>query len=177
MRSKLSNSRIRFVFVVIVVAVLVSFTRASSLVAQEPDFKQFNAASVFQQMDAQSSGVQQALVPSWWDSHVTNSFRNQQPLQADVHTLLYLALQHSNQIKIAKRDPLIRETAVQDADSRFDWVRYLDAAWNDTSEPIGNQLTAGGTADRFDDQIFQGTAGVRRLTRYGGILDISQRFG
>ena len=128
-------------------------------------------------MDVQSNGGQQTLVPSWWDSHVTNSYRQDQPLPADVHTLLFLALQHSNQIKIAKRDPLIRETAIQEADSRFDWVRYLDSAWNDTSEPIGNSLTAGGTADRFNDQVFTATAGVRRLTRYGGILDISQRFG
>ena len=128
-------------------------------------------------MDVQSNGGQQTLVPSWWDSHVTNSYRQEQPLPADVHTLLFLALQHSNQIKIAKRDPLIRETAIQEADSRFDWVRYLDSAWNDTSEPIGNSLTAGGTADRFNDQVFTATAGVRRLTRYGGILDISQRFG
>ncbi len=145
--------------------------------AQQADFRQFDAASVFRQMDVQSSGSAQTLVSSWWDSHVTNSLRDQQPLDADIHTLLFLALQHSNQIKIAKRDPLIRATAVQESDSRFDWVRYLDAAWNDTSEPIGNTLTAGGTASRFNDNVFQATGGVRRLTRYGGILDISQRFG
>ena len=144
---------------------------------QQNEFKQFSAASVFQQLDANTSAGEQTLVPSWWDQHVMDSLREHQPLPADIHTLLYLALQHSNQIKIAKRDPLIRETAIQEADSNFDWTRYLDSAFNDTSEPIGNSLTAGGTADRFDDRVFQATAGARRLTRYGGILDISQRFG
>jgi len=109
--------------------------------------------------------------------HVTKSLRSEQPLEADIHTLLYLALKHSNQIKIAKRDPLIRATAIQEADSTFDWVSYLDSAWTDSSEPIGNSLTAGGTATQFNDQTFQTTGGFRRLTRYGGLLDISQRFG
>ena len=145
--------------------------------AQEPEFKQFDAPSIFRQMDQQGVASQASLVPSWWDNHVTNSLRDQQPLPADVHTLLYLALQHSNQIKIAKRDPLIRETAVQEADSRFDWVRFLDTSFRDTSEPIGNSLTAGGTATNFNDNIFSARAGVRRLTRLGGILDISQQFG
>lgn len=145
--------------------------------AQQPEFKQFDAASVFRQMDEQTSSEGQQLVPSWWDAHVSKSQRDEQPLETDIHTLLFLALQHSNNIKIAKRDPLIRETAIQEADSRFDWTRYLDSAWNDTSQPIGNTLTAGGTADRLNDQTFQATAGARRLTRYGGILDISQQFG
>lgn len=147
------------------------------VLGQQNEFKQFNATSVFQQLDSNAGAGEQTLVPSWWDQHVMNSLRQHQPLPADIHTLLYLALQHSNQIKIAKRDPLIRETAIQEADSNFDWTRYLDTAFNDTSEPIGNTLTAGGTADRFNDNVFQATAGARRLTRYGGILDISQRFG
>lgn len=134
MRRTIYFSKISLSLVLVGVAVSICLSNISS--AQQADFKRFNATSVFQQMDAQASGRQQALVPSWWDSHVTNSYREHQPLPADIHTLLFLALQHSNQIKIAKRDPLIRETAVQEADSRFDWVRYLDTAWNDTSQPI-----------------------------------------
>jgi len=157
---------------------LVSLVSAPAASGQQtPDFTQFDARSVFHQLDAHASGYPQQSAPTWWDSHVTNSLRDQQPLPADIHTLLFLAIQHSNQIKIAKRDPLIRETAIQEADSRFDWVRYLNTAWNDTSQPIGNALTAGGTATQFNDNTFQATGGVRRLTRYGGILDISQQFG
>jgi outer membrane protein TolC len=145
--------------------------------AQQTEFKQFDANSIFHQLDANSTSSQQALMPAWWNEHVAKSLRDQQPIAADIHTLLYLAVHHSNQIKIAKRDPLIRETAIQEADSNFDWVRYLDTAWNDTSEPISNTLTAGGTATRFNDNTFQLNGGVRRLTRSGGQLDIGQRFG
>ena len=145
--------------------------------AQQQNFKSFDTAHVFDQLDSQTSAIADDTSPAWWDEHVTNAYRREESLPADIHTLLYLALQHANNIKIAKRDPLIRETAVQEADSNFDWVRYLNTAYNNTSEPIGNSLTAGGTADRFDDQIFQFTGGVRKLTRYGGILDVSQRFG
>ena len=145
--------------------------------AQDESFKSFDTAHVFEQLDSQTAAIQADTTPSWWDEHVARGYRREEPMPADIHTLLYLALQHSNNIKIAKRDPLIRETAVQEADSNFDWVRYLNTAWNDTSEPIGNALTAGGTATRFVDNVFQATGGVRKLTRYGGILDISQRFG
>jgi outer membrane protein TolC len=149
----------------------------SSALAQDNEFKRFDATSIFQELDVQSSSGQVQLVQSWWDEHVTNAMRSVQPLETDIHTLLYLAVQHSNNIKIAKRDPLIRETAIQEADSSFDWVRYLNTAWNDTSQPIGNTLTAGGTATQFNDNVFTGTGGFRRLTRYGGLLDISQQFG
>ena len=141
-------------------------------------FKDFSATGVFREINAGVSSSPGLLnVDSWWDRHVQNSMREVQPLPTDLHTVLFLAIHHSNQIKIAKQDPLIRETAVQEADSAFDWVRYVDAAWNDTSEPVGNALTVGGEGTRFDDQQFVGTAGVRRTTRTGGQLDISQRFG
>lgn len=90
---------------------------------------------------------------------------------------MYLAVKHSNQIRIAKQNPLILETAINENDSRFDWTRYLNSAWNDTSEPVSNSLTVGGNQSRFNDHVFQGAAGVKRLTRTGGQLDISQRFG
>ena len=87
------------------------------------------------------------------------------------------ALKYSNQIRIAAAEPLIRETAITEADSNFDWVKYVDTAWNDNSEPISSILDAGATATRLIDQTFQSTAGVRRNTRYGGQLDLWNRLG
>ena len=167
-----------FAFTTFVSGTILSFLLSPTW-AQDNEFKRFDATSIFQELDSQrqSSNAQVRLVSSWWDQHVTHAMRSVQPLDTDIHTLLYLAVQHSNNIKIAKRDPLIRETAIQEADSSFDWVRFLDASYNDTSQPIGNSLTAGGTATQFDDQVFTGRGGFRRLTRYGGLLDISQQFG
>ena len=145
---------------------------------QQNEFKSFNASSIFNQLDASNaSAPTQTVVQPWWDTHVGSSLRSQQPIEADIHTILYLAIHHSKSIKVAKRDPLIRETAINEADSNFDWVRYLDTAWNDTSEPTSTTLQAGGLETRLIDTTFLGTAGVRKRTRYGGQLDISQRFG
>ena len=152
---------------------------ASFATAQTPQsaHKTFQATSVFEQLDQADETGPTALAASWWDQHVTSPYRSETPLNADIHTLLFLALQNSNQIKIAKREPLIQQTVIQESDSAFDWVRYLNANWNDTSQPISNQLQAGGTASRLNDHIFQANGGLRRLTRYGGLLDISQQFG
>ena len=114
----------------------------------------------------------------WWDQHVASAQRDELPnMGTDLHTLMYLALKYSNQVRIAAEDPLIRETAIAEADSNFDWTKYVNSSWEDTSQPTSNQLIAGPNVDRFKDQIFQAAAGVRRNTRTGGLLDISQRFG
>ncbi len=167
-----------FSFKIVLSALFLTILLCAGELKAQNHFRQFNATSVFQQMNADAQAASQTpLVPSWWDQHVQNSFREVQPLPADLHTLLYLAVHNSNQIKIAKTDPLIRETAIQEADSAFDWVRYLNSAWNDTSEPVSNALTVGGNQNRFNDNVFQATGGARRTTRSGGQLDISQRFG
>ena len=139
--------------------------------------KQFDSREIYDQLDAQAGGTSQTLVAPWWNSHVTSSLRRQDPLPTDIHTILYLAIHNSNTIKVAKRDPLIRQTAIVEADSNFDWVRYLDAAWNDTSEPVSTTLVAGGTATRLNDLTATLSAGLRKRTRRGGQLDIAQRFG
>ena len=172
---KRSHTLLTMVRVLTIVSVI--WLQSVWCVAQTQEFKQFDARSIFGQLDTNATSQQQTLVAPWWEQHVSDSLRPQKPIPADIHTLLFLAVRHSNNIKIAKRDPLIRETAIQEADSNFDWIRYLNSAWNDTSEPTSSSLTAGSGVNRFNDHVLQGTAGVRRLTRYGGQLDISQRFG
>lgn len=158
------------------VAILATFLGETDSLAQD-QYKNFNATSVFREVNANTAAGAETFASAWWEHHVQNSMREVQPMPADLHTILYLAVHHSNQIQIAKMDPLIRETAIQEADSAFDWVRYLNTAWNDTSEPVSNSLTVGGNGTRFNDQTFQASGGVRRTTRSGGQLDISQRFG
>ena len=142
---------------------------------------QFSVSNVFREMNGPTvAGVPEANIqePLWWDQHVASAQRDELPhLGMDLHSLMYLALKYSNQIRIASEDPLIRQTAIQEADANFDWSRYINTSWNDTNEPVSNSLIAGADATRFQDHIFQAAAGVRRNTRTGGQLDISQRFG
>ena len=158
--------------------VMFASVKPAETAAQESSF---DVSSVFDQLMAPAEDVaEETLKPPtlWWDQHVSQSQRNAvPPISTDLHSLMYLALKYSNQIRIAAENPLIRETAITEADSNFDWVRYVNSSWNDTSQPTSNALTAGAGVNRFNDHIFQAAAGVRRNTRYGGQLDISQRFG
>ena len=141
----------------------------------------FSISNVFRDMQAPTAaGMLQVndMQSLWWDQHVASAQRDELPnMGTDLHTLMYLALKYSNQVRIAAEDPLIRETAIAEADSNFDWTKYVNSSWEDTSQPTSNQLIAGPNVDRFEDQIFQAAAGLRRNTRTGGLLDISQRFG
>ena len=173
-----SNSRHELVKqFVLCLSTSILFALAPALLLAQNDYKQFDSRAIYDQLDAQTSGDSQRLVAPWWDSHVTNSLRRQDPMPTDIHTILYLAVHNSKTIKVAKRDPLIRETAIIEADSNFDWVRFLDTAWNDFSQPVSTILDAGGTATRLNDTNFLLNGGLRKRTRYGGQLNIGQRFG
>jgi len=146
--------------------------------ASQNHFSVSNVFRDFHKPTAAGSNDVAEVAPLWWDQHVATAQRDELPnLGMDLHSLMYLALKHSNQIRIAAEDPLIRQTAVVEADSNFDWTRYVNTSWNDTSEPVSNSLIAGPGADRLEDRVFQTAAGFRRNTRTGGQLDVSQRFG
>ncbi len=141
----------------------------------------FNISSVYADLNQPteaSAATDFQLDAPWWDQHVSQQQREElQSIPTDIHSLMYLAVKYSKLIRIAAQNPLISETAITEADSDFDWVRYLDSAWNDTSDPISNSLTAGGTATRFNEQTFQFGGGLRKRTRTGGFLDVGQTFG
>ena len=134
-------------------------------------------SAVIAEVDASTAGPVSFDAP-WWHAYVVRPQRTSvQPMPYDISALMFMAMQHSDAIKIAQANPVIRQTEITTADSDFDWVAYLNTAWDDTSLPVSTNLQAGGTASRLNDQIAQGTAGFRRRTRTGGQFDIGQRFG
>ena len=143
--------------------------------------QQFDIHSIYSNLDSSASshgGKTINLIDPWWDSHVSQAQRRQvEGIPTDIQGLVYLAVKNSNQIRIAKEDPIIVETGITEADSAFDWTRYLNTSWADTSEPVTNTLIAGGNQSRLNDNIFSVEGGARRLNRYGGQFDVSQRFG
>lgn len=157
------------------------FTAADAVGQTQPThYQSFDVSDVYDEMTnhGNADAIYQSPSAAWWDTHVTNQQRKTaQPLPTDIHTLMYLALKYSNEIRIAAEDPVIRQTAIIEADSNFDWVRYLNTSLNDTSEPISNALTTGDTSRFFSEETAQLAGGVRRNTRTGGQFDVSQRFG
>lgn len=114
----------------------------------------------------------------WWQPLVSQPLRaSDSPKAISLQGLLMAALNHSRQIRVYSDVPLVRESAVTEADSTFDWSAFISSQWSDSSEPIGSALTAGPGIERFEDQSLNGTVGVRKRTRTGGQLELSQQFG
>lgn len=114
----------------------------------------------------------------WWTSAVQKRIRRCEHVQlVTVENLLMRALKHSSQIKVFSELPLIRETAISEADSAFDWNSFLDGRWDDLDDPVGNTLTVGGNGDRYEDHHLSMNAGVRKRVRNGGNLELAQQFG
>ena len=114
----------------------------------------------------------------WWESLVSRPVRDTDPnLTLSLEEALIRALQYGKQVKVFSELPLIRETAIIEADAAFDWNKFIDARWDDTNEPIGNSLTAGPGVRFFDDHNLSGRGGLRRRTRSGAQVEVSQQFG
>ena len=114
---------------------------------------------------------------AWWDPTVRKPLRkksNEIPVHLD--GLLMGALAHSAQIQVIKEAPLIRETAIVEADSEFDWTSFVESQFVDTSDPVGNRLQTGGPT-RFREHDVTASVGVRRKNRLGGQFEIAQEVG
>ncbi len=160
-------------FLILVVA---SFS-GSVLSAQQADFVELQrvATSIPDEVPSQSVAM---LQPGWWTPHVTAALSPEKmPHALSLEQAVVGALDHSEQIKVFSELPLIRETAVVEASSTFDWNHFIDTKWDDVSEPIGNALTAGAGVNRFNDHNWTGKTGLRRRTLSGGNVDISQQLG
>lgn len=114
----------------------------------------------------------------WWSPIVNQPMRQvSTPVPLTLDEILVRALQHSAQIRVFSELPMIRRTAIIEADAAFDWSRFLETRWDDLNDPVGNSLTVGGTGTRYVNQQWTATGGLRRRTRGGGQLDISQQTG
>ena len=114
---------------------------------------------------------------AWWDSRVAFSQRpgaTQSPIS--IESLVVGALAHSTQVKVLADSPLIRETAITEADANFDWLMFMESRWDDINEPVGSQLTTGGPPF-FSDHKFNYSAGARRKNVLGGEFEASQQIG
>lgn len=113
----------------------------------------------------------------WWEKEVTRPLRpTPAPLYVSVDNVILGTLMYSPQVRAMTDVPLIRQTQVPLAQSRFDPAAFMESKFVDTSDPVGSTLTTGGP-DRWLDRNWFYSAGVRQRTALGGDLEVSQRFG
>ena len=121
-------------------------------------------------------GVPDNYTP-WWQEHVTSALHTDKGVVfEDVESLYIKALESSNQIKVFSDLPLIRETAILEAEGRFDPHLFMEARLRHADEPVGSTLRTGGP-NRFKENEFQYTAGLRKRLYSGGEIEVSQRLG
>ena len=121
----------------------------------------------------------QDLARAWWGVFVTAPLRDKtQPVTLTIEEILVRAIHHSSQVRVFSDLPLIRETSIVEADAAFDWTEFLDTRWQDLNDPVGSKLTIGTPGvTRYKNEQLTGQGGVRKRTREGGTLQLSQQFG
>jgi outer membrane protein TolC len=98
------------------------------------------------------------------------------PRPIDLEAVVLQTLAHSAQVRVLSETPVIRKQAICEAQSRFDVRAFTESKFIDTSEPVGSLLTTGG-ANRYIDQNFRYSGGLRKRTLTGGQFEVSQRIG
>ena len=112
----------------------------------------------------------------WWEQPVGESLTDAPPLRMGVESVILGTLMHSPQVRVLSDEPVIRRTAITEAEARFDPRTFMESKFIDTSDPVGSSLTTGG-ADRYIDQTWTYSAGVRKRTLTGVQLEASQKIG
>lgn len=154
-------------------------TKGKTVSSQDVDSRQDELQEALDEVSEEApSDVPHVVDPGWWQPHVLRSLRKDtEDITLSLDETLYRALGNSEQIKVFRELPSIRETAIVEADSAFDWNAFMDSKWNDLSDPIGSTLTVGPGGTRFHDHHMTGDLGLRRRTISGGQVELSQQFG
>jgi outer membrane protein TolC len=115
---------------------------------------------------------------AWWDSMVRNQVGiAPKAFPVEVSVLVQRALECSPQVLALQAEPEVQQRVVWQEEAVFDWRAFLDSTYDDTNDPIGNTLTTGNNSDRFMDNRFSASGGVRKRTTTGGEVSVAQRIG
>jgi outer membrane protein TolC len=86
------------------------------------------------------------------------------------------AIANSSQIKVFSDLPLIRQTAIQEAEGAFDAEVFADGRNDWRDDPVGSTLTTGG-ADRLVEDDFRLRTGIRKkVAQTGATVYATQEF-
>lgn len=115
-------------------------------------------------------------VGGWWDEMVQLPQLTgvRETTRVTISDLFNRALRDSNQIKVFADLPLIRDTAISEAEGRFDPRIFAEGEYRSTNEPVGSTLQTGGPS-RFEEYEVSLAAGVKQQTITGGEITVSQR--
>lgn len=113
----------------------------------------------------------------WWRSQQFKALRpGYTPMEVTLESIIMSALSHSPRVQAIRVEPTINQKSVAIESAQFDWLAFAETKWDDLSDPVGNELTTGGSPQFRDNQFsFQG--GLRKRTQQGGEWEISEQVG
>jgi outer membrane protein TolC len=101
---------------------------------------------------------------------------NTKPLPVEPQGLMLAAMTHSAQVRILRDSVFVKQSAIVEADGKFDVRAFAESKYVSTDDPVGSTLITGGPARWIDSNIV-GSAGFRRTLESGGNVEISQQLG
>jgi outer membrane protein TolC len=114
---------------------------------------------------------------TWWhDQLVAPMGPPERSLPMQIERAVVQALSTSAQVSVLRETAAISETLIPQAEATFDPVAFLDTRFTDTSDPVGNTLTTGGSP-RFIDHNWYSNGGLKKQTLSGAKVELGQRFG
>lgn len=122
------------------------------------------------------AGNQPDLSLQWWEQDLVSSIlRDRSPLAMTLPQALQTALAEAPELRVLQSDWMIQQQEVCRQDAVFDWTAFVDSIWNRDSNPVGSDLD--GATERLRSRTLDSGVGVRRLTRDGTEVELSQGFG
>ncbi len=124
------------------------------------------------------ASLAQPEVDAWWLDKTLEPIRNDASVvPLTLESLLVRAVANSSQVRVFSELPLIRKTAITEADAAFDWAAFVESRWDDTNDPVGSLLTGVPVNGRYKNNQFSTSAGARKRTLTGGLVEASQQVG
>ena len=104
----------------------------------------------------------------WWEDAALRPLRPENPpLQLELESVVLGTLCFSPQVNMMRAVAPIREDSIVEAQGDFDPRAFVESKFLDTSDPVGSELIAPLQGDRYIDQNWYYSSGIRKKTLTG----------
>lgn len=127
---------------------------------------------------AQSFGSERLIGrESWWNADIQASILSTsgKTVAMGLDDIYRRTLVHSNQVKVFATIPLIRETAITEAEAEFDPEIFAQSRYDRTNEPSGSLTERQNAGDFFRERGWTFESGIRKRFTQGAEVDLKQQ--
>ena len=102
-------------------------------------------------------------------------FNNEHAFGLTLEESMRLAVDNSPELKALQADVIINNEEIIRQDANFDFSHFTETLYDQESNPVGSDLD--GVQGRLRSKLWNIESGLRKKTRLGGDLSLSQQFG